>query len=281
MNRDPLVTLPPALAPRSRRHARARRARAIVLGIDGGATKTLAAVLDLDRRVLHLGHGGPEQRGRGRRAAARSKRCSTPPTRRSRGPVSPPSELAAAVLAVAGTDTDAIDRARARRTQRGLDRRQRRRRRVGHRHRRAARRRRDLRHRLQRLRRRRPGRARVARRRLGAPARRRGLRLLAGRAVDQGRALRDRDGSGPPTALSDAALAFFGAPTVEALAAQRLHQAADQGRDRGLRDRDRAAWPARATRSRASCTRAPRRAGPRRSPRSSARPASTARSPSG
>ena len=30
-----------------------------LLGVDGGATKTVAAVLDLERQTIHLGHGGP------------------------------------------------------------------------------------------------------------------------------------------------------------------------------------------------------------------------------
>ena len=29
-----------------------------MMGVDGGATKTLAAVLDLQEQTLHLGHGG-------------------------------------------------------------------------------------------------------------------------------------------------------------------------------------------------------------------------------
>ena len=86
-------------------------------------------------------------------------------------------------------------RARAPGARRRLDRRQRRRRRVGHRDRRGPRRGGDLGHRLERLRRRRR-RAHLARGGLGPSARRRGLRLLAGRAVDQGGAARPR-GVGP------------------------------------------------------------------------------------
>ena len=40
------------LAPRKTLGAR------YVMGVDGGATKTLAAVLDLQEQTLHLGHGG-------------------------------------------------------------------------------------------------------------------------------------------------------------------------------------------------------------------------------
>ena len=43
---------------RSPRPPRARASRWL-LGVDGGATKTLAAVLDLETRSVHLGHAGP------------------------------------------------------------------------------------------------------------------------------------------------------------------------------------------------------------------------------
>ena len=64
MRREPLVTLPPALLkPGTDTGAR------FVMGVDGGATKTLAAVLDVrtlkgtpsgaqaGEHTLHLGHG--------------------------------------------------------------------------------------------------------------------------------------------------------------------------------------------------------------------------------
>src|SRR6202171_32214 len=54
MRRDSLVQLPPALM-RPRASGRAR----FVMGIDGGATKTLAAVLDLEDHALHLAQRGP------------------------------------------------------------------------------------------------------------------------------------------------------------------------------------------------------------------------------
>ena len=70
MNRDPLVELPPELLPPRTDSAEGARATGhantaeggtarFVLGIDGGATKTLAALLDLERGTLHLGQGGP------------------------------------------------------------------------------------------------------------------------------------------------------------------------------------------------------------------------------
>jgi hypothetical protein len=54
MERRPLVDLPPAfIDPSESGDAR------YVMGIDGGATKTLAAVLDLHTGALHLAHAGP------------------------------------------------------------------------------------------------------------------------------------------------------------------------------------------------------------------------------
>ena len=61
MDRDPLVELPGELVrptPRGPNAGEGGGAR-YVMGIDGGATKTLAAVLDLERGALHLGQGGP------------------------------------------------------------------------------------------------------------------------------------------------------------------------------------------------------------------------------
>ena len=83
MNRDSLVQLPAALTrPQARADAR------FVLGIDGGATKTLAAVLDLESRALHLGPRGAQQRGCRRAPTPPCRRCSVPPTRRSSAPAS-------------------------------------------------------------------------------------------------------------------------------------------------------------------------------------------------
>ena len=99
----------------------------------------------------------------------------------------------------------------------------------------------------------------LARRRLGAPARRRGLAATGSASQSITAALRDRDGSGPPTALSDAVAEFFGVPSVEALAAlvyskpltkgeiaafavetARARRARRRGRARALRARRRA-----------------------------------------
>jgi N-acetylglucosamine kinase-like BadF-type ATPase len=104
MNRDSLVQLPPELdEPGSRPDGR------YVLGVDGGATKTLAAVFDLQEGVVHLAQGGPSNEDAiGARAAAEALTGAADEAL-ARASISS-DELAAAVLAVAGTDTDAIGR---------------------------------------------------------------------------------------------------------------------------------------------------------------------------
>ena len=214
MNRDPLVTLPPALtapvAPAAGGGAR------YVLGIDGGATKTLAAVLDLQEGILHLGHAGPSNEDAvGTRLAVKAILDAT--DQALAGACIAHAQLASAVVAVAGTDTASIDR---------------------HLH--------DTR----------PDHWIVVNDVVGAWATATGARPGVGAISGTGSnvfgvgadgrtwraggwghllgdegsgywlgaqsivaALHDRDGSGPPTALSDAALAFFGSGSVEALAA--------------------------------------------------------------
>ncbi len=108
MDRTPLVTLPSALAPGGPAPAVREGAR-YVLGIDGGATKTLAAVLDLRQHVLHLGHGGPSNEDAvGTRLAVKAVLDATDQALARAGIAQ--DELAAGVLAVAGTDTASIDR---------------------------------------------------------------------------------------------------------------------------------------------------------------------------
>ncbi|HYM45018.1 MAG TPA: BadF/BadG/BcrA/BcrD ATPase family protein [Solirubrobacteraceae bacterium] len=242
MNRDPLVTLPPALAAPSADatgagrgsgapegeapgggapdggapDGEARLPARYVLGVDGGATKTLAAVLDLEQRVLHLGHGGPSnQDAVGVRLAVKALLDAADQALARAGVA--PDELAAGVLAVAGTDTDSIDRhLRELRTEEWI----------------------------------------VVNDVVGAWATATGARPGVGAISGTGSnvfgvgpegrswraggwghllgdegsgywlgaqsikaALHDRDASGPRTGLSEAALRFFGAPTVEALAA--------------------------------------------------------------
>ncbi|HMD52402.1 MAG TPA: BadF/BadG/BcrA/BcrD ATPase family protein [Solirubrobacteraceae bacterium] len=210
MKRDPLVRLPASLT----RDVAPRRAR-YLLGIDGGATKTLAAVLDLQASALHLGHGGPSnQDAVGAQAAVRALLEAADEAIDAAGIRT--EELDSAVLAVAGTDTDAIaHQVLSARTDTWI----------------------------------------VVNDVVGAWAAATGggpgIAVISGTGSnvfgvgtsgrawraggwghvlgDEGSghwlgirsiaaALADRDASGPPTALSDAAPAFFGMPSVEAVA---------------------------------------------------------------
>jgi len=104
MDRPPLVELPAAIT-----HPHPRAGARFLLGIDGGATKTLAAVLDLQTNSLHLGRGGPSNQdavgaksaGEALIGAAEEAIAHAGITR---------DQLGAAVLAVAGTDTEAVAR---------------------------------------------------------------------------------------------------------------------------------------------------------------------------
>ena len=177
MNRDPLVELPPELAPPGADLKSAGSAR-FVLGIDGGATKTLAALLDLRSGRCTWGKRGRATKTPSAPRAAVEALLEAADEAIERAGIAS-AELDAAVLALAGTDTDAVARhVHAARTERwivvndvvaawatatgagpgigvisGTG--------------------------SQRVRRGR-GRARLAGRRMGAPARRRGQRLLAG-----------------------------------------------------------------------------------------------------
>ncbi len=233
MQRDPLVELPRALT-----HPPQPLRRRYLLGVDGGATKTLAAVLDL--------HGEAAAPRRTPARATRTPSARRPRARRSSVPRDEAIERAGnrrrassprrCSLSLARTPS----RSRARRAlsrPRVLDRRQRRRRRLGHRHRRRARRGGDLRHRLERLRRWAWTGA------PGAPAA--GAICSVTRALATGSACsrsRLRCATArrlvPQTALSDAAPAFFGRRERRGARQLRLLKAAHQGRDRGLRDRD-------------------------------------------
>jgi glucosamine kinase len=102
MRRDPLLELPPALtAPGASAHAR------YVLGIDGGATKTLAAVLDLAEGEIHLGYGGPSNEDAVGAEATLAALLGAADEAIQRAGIAQ-RELGAAVLAIAGTDTEAI-----------------------------------------------------------------------------------------------------------------------------------------------------------------------------
>ncbi len=104
MDRLPLVSLPPELSSPTRAdHAR------YLLGIDGGATKTLAAVLDLERMTLHVGRAGPSNEDAvGAKAAVKALLDAAGEALGGAG--IDERDLAAAVAAVAGTDTASITR---------------------------------------------------------------------------------------------------------------------------------------------------------------------------
>jgi N-acetylglucosamine kinase-like BadF-type ATPase len=102
MSLPSLVELPPELvAPTPRGDVR------WLLGVDGGATKTLAAVLDLEERSLHLGHAGPSNEDAvGAPAAVAALKGAAAAALEGAG-VSE-AELGAIVAAVAGTNTASV-----------------------------------------------------------------------------------------------------------------------------------------------------------------------------
>jgi N-acetylglucosamine kinase-like BadF-type ATPase len=104
MQRDSLVTLPPALL-----GSTAGEGARFVMGIDGGATKTLAAVLDLDAGAVHLAHAGPSNQDAVGAQAAGEALLAVADAAIDRAGIAA-GRLDAAVLAVAGTDTEAIAR---------------------------------------------------------------------------------------------------------------------------------------------------------------------------
>src|SRR2546428_1233966 len=104
MRGDSLVQIPDALLREgSRGDAR------FILGIDGGATKTLAAVLDLHTQALHFAHGGPSNEDAVGVEAAVHALLQVADEALARAGIAQHA-LAMAVLAVAGTDTRAIAR---------------------------------------------------------------------------------------------------------------------------------------------------------------------------
>jgi glucosamine kinase len=104
MSQDSLVQLPPALL----RTAPSAHGR-YVMAIDGGATKTLAAVLDLDERAVHLAQGGPSNEDAVGTRAAVAALLEVADRALALAGIEE-QELATVVVAVAGTDTDAIAR---------------------------------------------------------------------------------------------------------------------------------------------------------------------------
>jgi glucosamine kinase len=243
VQRDPLVELPPELAhfeqgesiePQADRGSAATIDRATVpgsgpeagargrgarylLGIDGGGTKTLAAVLDVERGALHLGRGGPSNQD-AVGAAAAGKALFDAADEALAGAGIADDELDAGVLAVAGTDTDAvIAHVRRERSEEWIV--------VG-----------DVVGAWATATGAQPGVGAISG--TGSNVFGVGADGRAWRAGGWGHllgdegsgywlgvqsikaALRDREDSGPPTALSGAAAAFFEAPSVEALAAK-------------------------------------------------------------
>ena len=102
MRREPLVTLPSALIT-----AGADTGARFVMGVDGGATKTLAAVLDLREQRLHLGHGASSNPDAVGAHMATESLVKATDEAIVRAGISR-EEIDAAVLAIAGTDTDAV-----------------------------------------------------------------------------------------------------------------------------------------------------------------------------
>jgi N-acetylglucosamine kinase-like BadF-type ATPase len=102
VRRDSLIELPAALT-----DPQPRPAPHYVMGVDGGATKTLAAVLDMRERRLHLGHGGSSNPDAvGLRSAGEALLAATGQALGRMGIAI--GQLDVAVLAMAGTDTGAI-----------------------------------------------------------------------------------------------------------------------------------------------------------------------------
>ena len=114
MKREPLVTLPPALvAPAVARPGASEGAGArFLMGVDGGATKTLAAVLDLQEHTLHLGHGASSNADSVGALAASEALTKATDEAIGRAGISR-EQVDSAVLAIAGTDTNSVaDRVR-------------------------------------------------------------------------------------------------------------------------------------------------------------------------
>jgi glucosamine kinase len=104
MKRDSLVQLP-AILISEQPHTDAR----YVMGVDGGATKTLAAVLDLREKAVHVGEGGPSNEDAAGAQDAVRELLGAAEQAIARAGIDA-RQLGAAVLAVAGTDTERVVR---------------------------------------------------------------------------------------------------------------------------------------------------------------------------
>jgi N-acetylglucosamine kinase-like BadF-type ATPase len=114
MNREPLVTLPPALvAPATGSYGEPGAVGVrFLMGVDGGATKTLAAVLDLQEHTLHLGHGASSNTDSVGAVVAGESLTKATDEAIGRAGISR-EQVGSAVLAIAGTDTNSVaDRVR-------------------------------------------------------------------------------------------------------------------------------------------------------------------------
>jgi N-acetylglucosamine kinase-like BadF-type ATPase len=107
--RTSLIELPPALAVGDRNHPGAGEGARWLMGIDGGGTKTLAAVLDVQEGRVHLAHDGPSNPdSAGVQSAGNALLASAAAAAQAAG--IEPAQLHAAVLAIAGTDTQSVER---------------------------------------------------------------------------------------------------------------------------------------------------------------------------
>lgn len=107
--RTPLIELPPALRLGRSSHPGGSVSPRWLMGIDGGGTKTLAAVLDVQQRRVHLAHDGPSNPdSAGAQAAGDALLASAAAAAQAAGIEL--AQLDAAVLAIAGTDTQSVDR---------------------------------------------------------------------------------------------------------------------------------------------------------------------------
>jgi glucosamine kinase len=102
MSGEPLLKLPYALtSPPAQPDAR------FVLGVDGGATKTAAAVLDLEQRSVHVARGGPSNEDSVGLQTAITTLLAVAEQAIDRAGIAR-GDLARSVLAIAGTDTESI-----------------------------------------------------------------------------------------------------------------------------------------------------------------------------
>lgn len=107
--RTPLIELPTALRLGSPAQSQAGGHARWLMGIDGGGTKTLGAILDVREGCIHLAHDGPSNPdSAGVRSAGEALLATAGNVARAAGIELDALDLA--VLAIAGTDTESLDR---------------------------------------------------------------------------------------------------------------------------------------------------------------------------